>query len=331
MKISVIIPAYNCKEYLEECINSLLAQSFTDYELLLIDDGSTDGTAELCEQIALKGSHIRVFHKENGGAASARNLGLDNARGEYVSFIDSDDTVYPEFLEKLLKALDTGAELAMCDYIKHTKTSSFIFSNPIRAGYYSKEDIKNELFGCLIMFDNLEFPPTISNWVCLFKRELIKRTALRYPEVRLCEDSYFGSVALYNANGFVYLKGEALYNYRFNPTSVTNSLNPKRWDSFITLNECYERYFTGKEQIFERQIKYNMLYFALNQLSYIRKADIPKNEKLLEVREIMSCARLKKALRGAKLPVVSWKLKLSVLLIKYRMARLYLLIFGRKQ
>ncbi len=329
-KVSIIVPVYNCQSYIEECVRSVLTQSVADFELILVNDGSTDESGLLCDALAKEDSRIRVFHKENGGAASARNLGLDNASGDYISFIDADDTVRVDFLERLLDAVYGGAEMAMCDYIKYTRDSSFPYSCPIRGGAYSRSDIKNELFGCLVMFDNLEFPPTISNCVCLFKRELLKRAELRYPIVRLCEDSYFGSVALYNADGFVYLKGETLYNYRFNPSSVTNSLNPKRWESFLTLNECYESYFADKEPIFGRQIKYNMLYFALNQLSYIRKSSLSSKEKRAAVREIMHCERLVKALKGTKLPDVSWKLKSAVLLVKYRMACLYMLIFGRK-
>ena len=231
MKISIIVPVYNCEKYIEECVSSILAQSFSDFELILVNDGSKDGSGALCDVLALSDARIRVFHKENGGAASARNLGLDNAKGEFIAFMDADDTACPDFLERLFGAAEkNNADLVMCDYIKYTRDSSFVFSSPIRSGVYSKEDIKIELFGCIVMFDDLEFPPTISNCVCLFKRTLIGE--LRYPEVRLCEDSYFGSVALYNADSFVYLKGEALYNYRFNPTSVTNSLNVKRWESF---------------------------------------------------------------------------------------------------
>lgn len=91
--ISIIVPVYNVEKYLEECVESVLSQTFTDYELLLIDDGSTDSSGIICDGYATQDSRIRVFHKSNGGVSSARNLGLDNALGEWVCFIDSDDEI----------------------------------------------------------------------------------------------------------------------------------------------------------------------------------------------------------------------------------------------
>ena len=92
-KISIIVPVYNVEQYLRRCIDSILNQSFADFELLLIDDGSKDKSGAICDEYAAKDSRIRVFHKENGGVSSARNIGLENARGEWLSFIDGDDVI----------------------------------------------------------------------------------------------------------------------------------------------------------------------------------------------------------------------------------------------
>ena len=97
-KISVIVPVYNVEQYLPRCIDSILAQTFTDFEVLLIDDGSTDESGKICDEYAKKDSRIRVFHKKNGGVSSARNTGLDNAHSEWVAFVDSDDTLDVDFL-----------------------------------------------------------------------------------------------------------------------------------------------------------------------------------------------------------------------------------------
>ncbi len=330
-KISVIIPVFNAASCLEECVASLLAQTEKRFELILVDDGSTDGSGQLCDRLSGLDERVRTLHKENGGAASARNMGLDNAKGDFIAFSDADDTVMPDFLEKLYNAAtENGADIAMCDYIKHTKTSSFIYSSPIRGGVYGKDDIKKELYPCLVMFDDLEFPPTISNWVCLFRRSLIESIGLRYPAVRLCEDSYFGSVALYNAKGYVYLKGEALYDYRYTEGSLSHGVNPKRWESFILLNEMYEDYFKDKEEVFARQVKYNMIYFAMNHLGYIRSSNESFGKKVKQAKGIMGDERVKRAFKGTKLPAVSSKLKLSLRLVKYKQSFLYMLLLGRK-
>ena len=91
--ISVIVPIYNAEKHLQSCIDSILAQTFTDFELLLINDGSKDNSGSICDEYVIKDNRVRVFHKENGGVSSARNLGLDNAIGEWVTFVDSDDWI----------------------------------------------------------------------------------------------------------------------------------------------------------------------------------------------------------------------------------------------
>lgn len=103
--ISVVVPVYNTKEYLERCVKSLLAQTYTDMEIILVDDGSTDGSGEICDRFAAGEQRIRVFHKENGGSSSARNLGIDNAKGDYIGFVDSDDYVDADMYERLYTAI----------------------------------------------------------------------------------------------------------------------------------------------------------------------------------------------------------------------------------
>ena len=99
--ISVIVPVYNTEKYLDRCIQSILSQTYTDFELLLIDDGSTDSSGAICDKYAEQDSRVRVFHKENGGVSSARNMGLDNAKGEWITFVDSDDLVSASYLNNL--------------------------------------------------------------------------------------------------------------------------------------------------------------------------------------------------------------------------------------
>ncbi|MBR6594811.1 MAG: glycosyltransferase family 2 protein [Clostridia bacterium] len=332
-KISVIIPVYNATPWLEACIASFDNQSFKDFELLLIDDGSNDGSGELCDKLGAENAKIRAFHKENGGAGSARNIGLEHARGKYIAFADADDTVHPDFLARLYgTAEETGAELVMCDCIKHGVQSAAPQSQPIRSGVYTREQICEELYGCLIMFDRLELPPTISNCVCLFKRSLIEENGIRYPEVRLCEDSYFGSVALYCAESFVYLKGENLYNYLYHESSVSHggdmSRAKCRWESFLTINKCYENYFGGKG-VFDMQIKYNMLYFTLNQLGYIKRQRLSFKAYRKAAAALMGEEQVVLAMRGLKPPKVSARLKVTLWLIKHRNAALYCLLHRR--
>ena len=116
-KISVIVPVYKAENYLHRCIDSILAQTFTDFELLLVDDGSPDKSGRICDEYAKKDSRIRVFHKENGGVASARQYGIDNATGIYTIHADPDDWVEPTMLEELYnKAIEDDADMVICDF-----------------------------------------------------------------------------------------------------------------------------------------------------------------------------------------------------------------------
>lgn len=136
--ISIIIPVYNTEKYIRRCIDSVISQTCNDWELILVDDGSTDGSGKICDEYAESDERIRVYHKTNGGVSSARNVGLDNARGVFIAFIDSDDFVEPTYLEKMYDALQRNpdcsiASCSCCKYfegeIKPIEYDSWIFSN----------------------------------------------------------------------------------------------------------------------------------------------------------------------------------------------------------
>lgn len=117
--VSVIVPVYNVKSYLQECFDSICCQSYQNIEIILVDDGSTDGSGELCDVLAAKDNRTTVLHKENGGLSDARNAGLRIAQGEWISFVDSDDYVSPVFIEILLNAcLDSGCQISAIPFGK---------------------------------------------------------------------------------------------------------------------------------------------------------------------------------------------------------------------
>ena len=162
-KISVIIPVYNTEKYLHRCIDSVLVQTFTDWEMLLIDDGSTDDSAIICDEYAAKDERIRVFHKENGGVSSARNLGLDHAQGEWITFVDSDDYIEENFLKSFDGNLDADLVLGNIQLIRKQEVEEV--GSHISPGYYN--DIKSGVANCLT---NLCF---LAPWGKMFRRQLL--------------------------------------------------------------------------------------------------------------------------------------------------------------
>ena len=328
-KISVIVPVYNVEKYLHRCVDSILNQSLQDFEIILVNDGSTDSSPEICDQYAQQDNRIHVIHKKNARVAAARNDGIKAAKGEFISLIDSDDWIEPTMLEETYStATQFGCDFVMCDLAKKGKDIEYTVSQPIPKGFYDRERIEKELFKCLIMFDNIEFPPTISNCVCLFNRMFLVDNELYYDEdIHYCEDSIFGSKVMYNANKFYYLKGKYFYNYFYNPNSTTSKYNPKKWESYLKINERLEDYFKNDDFDFSYQLKINMLYFTLNMMSEIGKSNESFIEKRKYCKKVITNKRVITIFKDFRMPDVSFGLKTVINLIKYRCSWIYSAIF----
>ena len=209
--ISVIVPIYNAEKHLQSCIDSILAQTFTDFELLLINDGSKDNSGSICDEYVIKDNRVRVFHKENGGVRSARNQGLDNAIGEWVTFVDSDDWIEYDFLKKL---------------IFYTRHQNVMF---ISSGYRVSMCEKNVLItdDFHLLFSENSICYTVP-WGKLYKINIIKKNNIRFNEnMQLGEDTVFLYTFISCINTFCII-GDIGYHYNRNSD---NSLS-KRIFSF---------------------------------------------------------------------------------------------------
>lgn len=208
--ISVIVPVYKVEKFLPQCVQSILAQTCSDWELILVDDGSPDRCGEICEQFARQDGRIRVLHKENGGLADARNAGTAVAQGEYITYIDSDDWVAPQLLERLLEqAKITGADVVVCDMAK-TDSEEMTFENT-NAG--------PKTFTGPQAMETMLYQTGFDTSACgkLFHTELCKKNL--FPKGRLYEDLFTIYKMLFAAQTVVYLP-QVLYAYRKNPDSI---------------------------------------------------------------------------------------------------------------
>lgn len=327
--ISVIVPVYNVEKYLNRCIDSILNQTFKQIEIILVDDGSTDKSPIICDEYFDSYENIKVIHKENNRVSAARNDGIKIATGKYIALVDSDDWIEPNMLEEMYnKAEEFHTDITMCDFRKVGVELEYTVSQSIREGYYDRKMIESELFPCLIMFENIEFPPTISNCTCLFRREFLIENNLFYDEdIHYCEDSIFGSKAMYNATGFYYMKNKYFYNYFYNPNSTTSTCNMKKWDSYLIINQRLKEYLKDSKFDFSRQIKINMLYFTLNFLGEIGKSNLEYKEKRKLCKELFSDEYVKNIFKDFELPSVNYKLKIILLMIKYEMSLMYSKLF----
>lgn len=203
--ISIIVPVYKAEKYLHRCVDSILAQSYSDFELLLIDDGSKDSSGEICDEYAAKDFRVRVFHKENGGVSSARNIGLENAKGEWVTFCDADDYVTSDWLDSYREVMHENVDLAIQGYyiIDKDKTIKKKLSQSI--GYAVDE--KRRLIAILMTQGVYGYL-----WVKLFRRQIIEDNHISFDtNSTFREDEQFFSKYLEYVTSFRCIDKENYY------------------------------------------------------------------------------------------------------------------------
>lgn len=215
-KISVIVPVHNAESYLNRCIDSILSQSYKDFEMLLIDDGSTDLSSKICDEYGDKDDRVKVFHKENGGVSSVRNLGLEKAVGQYIAFVDSDDWIEEKCLEEnLLIAENTHADVIISDFFIEYK------DNEIRKQQRYNGDLMNDIFS-----DNVNG----ALWNKFLKADVIHRSGLSFRhDLNFCEDVTFLCELTIKTGGMqIVTNPQAYYHYCVNPQSLTTKTTWER-------------------------------------------------------------------------------------------------------
>lgn len=245
--ISVIIPVYKVEPYLRCCIDSVLAQTFEKFELILVDDGSPDNCGTICDEYAAKEERIVTIHQKNTGVAAARNTGLDwvfaNSDSLWVTFVDSDDVIVPNYLECLHQyAMENNADIVTtnCRYIQHDAQTSSIHQVPT-----SIQSIMNGREVCLGHYgENRKMMPT--SWGKLFRKDLIG--SHRFPvDVTFFEDEEFVLKVAYDANRVLILNAW-LYGYRNRPGSVLQEpFSLRRYDYFKNLDACIQYFQENNE------------------------------------------------------------------------------------
>lgn len=230
-KISVIVPVYKAEKYLHRCVGSLLAQTFADFEIILVDDGSPDCSGVICDEYAAKDNRIKVIHKENGGVASARQCGIDNATGEYTIHADPDDWVEPTMLEELYnKAVEENADMVVCDYYRYNKNKDYYVSQAPRsleAKDLLRQYLGQKLHGAL--------------WNKLIKKEIYSTYNITLPkDIIRWEDLFVVCSILTNTIKVTYL-AKAFYHYdqTINPNSIVRKTTMKGMNSQILFVEHF--------------------------------------------------------------------------------------------
>ena len=245
-KVSVIVPVYNVENYLERCLDSIICQTLSDIEIILVNDGSLDNSGEICKAYASKYPSIKYYAQENAGSAAARNVGLSHATGEYIGFVDSDDWIESNMYERLYTAAKENhdADIVFCRVFENECPGSGEYIFP-REGYYSREQLHQEIIPYM-------FPTVMpkgnfrsirwSNVIRLFKRCLIEEHHIRACEgVSNCEDLGFLAECTLHASGYYYLP-ECLYHNVVNPGSQSRNYVSNMWPRTKKLIADMHRY-----------------------------------------------------------------------------------------
>lgn len=287
MLFSIIIPIYNVEKYLAQCIDSVLAQSFTDYELILVDDGSTDNSGKICDEYQAKYSKIKVIHKSNGGQATARNVGTSEASGDYILYIDSDDYIVDNnFLTDISKViLSEGCELILYKFRKFTDGS-----NVLEPCYFSLADIKfddcDRLLLELVERDAYYGSP----WIKAIKRNLLIENRIEFENGLLGEDMDW-SCNLLTKTKTISVVDKSYIAYRQRPGSVSKTNKLKNLTDFIYILEKWSVFIENAElsDIRKRALRGILAkYYANMLITYLRVNDPTKREYISRIKKLSS-------------------------------------------
>jgi glycosyltransferase involved in cell wall biosynthesis len=329
VKVSIIIPVYNAAQFIEECVGSIIRQSFRDFELILVNDGSKDNSLEMCQQLACKDDRIIVLDKENGGSSSAKNFGMAKAQGEYIAFCDSDDTLDETYIENLYKGvLLHNADVCVGNVAFTRVDNSEVVSRrtvEMTKGFFSlKEYMKY-------------YPKYMPNavmgapWNKLYRRDIITENSLSFnTNVKNNEDTHFNFQFFAKCKN-VYVSDSPFYNYmdRIGISSASKGFIPNIFDIYVmTYNKAIN--FLKETDTYDENISFQNQYFIGLIIGAINGIINGNNklsfaEKIKQIKNICNNEDVRNAVKTVKFD--NKKKKIVSLLIKSRQPLLVYILF----
>ena len=303
-KVSIIVPVYHVENYLENCIESILNQTLQDIELILVNDGSTDGCRKICDEYAKKDNRITVIHKDYGGVSSARNAGLDISKGKYIGFVDSDDYVDLEMYDKLYKLCESNnSDIAVC------KLGRVIDGKLINneENLFIKDLNNNEAIEEL--FKGILYRFSLCNK--LFKKSCFKE--ISFPEGRIHEDLSTTYKLFANSNKSIYTTYQGYIYVKREDSILTKQYNEKRLQSFIGWDEILE-FMNKRYKKISEQVVATFTYWCVDNIFYIMNQVKDKDQLIKYLNFIRSYTLKHKKLINSN-DLLSEKYKIRVRLL----------------
>lgn len=270
-QISVIVPVYNTVEYLRACVDSILRQKYQNFEVILVDDASTDGSERLCDAYGQADGRVRVIHQENGGPGAACVAGMKAAVGDYYMFVDSDDYVEPEMLTEMAACL-TGkkGEIVCCNHLREKQKGAEPVYCAVKPGIYQGEKLEEEIKANLIGREQRTIP--LSRCMKLSEKSVFEGNEKYYDfRVRFGEDTNMMYPALLNSTRVVVMSDALYYHYRYVESSMIHLYDPGIYDSLQRVMACIrqvnsEKHVPGGTEAADREYCYMLLYVMKNEL-----------------------------------------------------------------
>lgn len=268
MIFSIIVPIYGVERYLHKCVDSILAQTFTDFELILVDDGSPDNCPKICDEYKDKDSRVHVIHKPNEGLVAARNTGIDAAKGKYICYVDGDDWVSPILLETVWNKVLSKMAVDMVVYqgVRQFVNKQVPLPEGPEEGLYEKKRLKKDVYPYM-MYDcrkpfchGLVFPVA---WNKVFQRELLVKHRCKEKRIRMGEDNAFVFECLYASNNVFFINDSLYYYNQLNAGSMTNNYDPNRFENNRYMIDYMERNMGGKDPIIDNQLNAFKAYWLM--------------------------------------------------------------------
>ncbi|MCM1292335.1 MAG: glycosyltransferase [Bacteroides sp.] len=293
-RISIIVPVYNVERYLRECVDSILCQTMADFELIMVDDGSSDSSPAICDEYAARDPRVRVIHQANAGVSAARNAGLDAARGEWISFVDADDWIEPEMLEELLSQAEReGADIAYCDF-------NFIYEDG-RKEQYSTCNLSGK--GHKVVAEYISTQWTVL-WNSIQRRSLFTDHGLRCPVgIIFCEDFHLSVRCMFHAQKIVKVNRH-LYNYVQRESSICHNYDDAANSAAVWVYEDTIRYFK-KHNVFSKDIRKAMAWRMLVTTQQLA-LDSSKFDEFIQLNKDSKKSILSHPTLGTKMKIIQW-------------------------
>ena len=328
-KLSVIVPVYNTEKYLRECIESILAQTFTDFELILVDDGSTDGSGAICDEYVTKDSRIRVIHQKNGGATVARRSGVRAAKGEYVTFVDSDDWIDKDMYRTMLD--HEPADIIICGMYKYTNAGLHEIKCYINPDSYDTQSLAEKFYPTML-FDYDQCQPALPPSLCnkLIRTDIIRNVIENVSEnITYGEDALCSYACILDAKQ-IHLTDQRLYYYRINPESVSNVYNKHMFATLKELGKEMERLFTERHRDLRNQI-YG--YLARHSLECVRNellyhTGAAWKDKKTRIKQFVEDPLIMRSLCYAIPYIKDRKTKIKMILARHKMIGMLNLLYS---